>query len=150
MEYKENIVIFNKKEMEILANGLMLLIKDNTGLADFKEVFNLLNKVNNQLENKILNDEKEKNSGYIYVKYEDEHWPRTFGGKEYSYYTDLQLEVGDLVEAPTKYGTSIAKVTRINIPEEEIKDIIPYIKNITKKINKERFIYYSEIVEDAA
>lgn len=150
MEYKENIVIFNKKEMEILANGLMLLIKDNTGLADFKEVFNLLNKVNNQLENKILNDEKEKNSGYIYVKYEDEHWPRTFGGKEYSYYTDLQLEVSDLVEAPTKYGTSIAKVTRINIPEEEIKDIIPYIKNITKKINKERFIYYSEIVEDAA
>lgn len=150
MEYKENIVIFNKKEMEILAKGLMLLIKDNTGLADFKEVFNLLNKVNNQLENKILNDEKEKNSGYIYVKYEDEHWPRTFGGKEYSYYTDLQLEVGDLVEAPTKYGTSIAKVTRINIPEEEIKDIIPYIKNITKKINKERFIYYSEIVEDAA
>lgn len=150
MEYKENIVIFNKKEMEILAKGLMLLIKDNTRLADFKEVFNLLNKVNNQLENKILNDEKEKNSGYIYVKYEDEHWPRTFGGKEYSYYTDLQLEVGDLVEAPTKYGTSIAKVTRINIPEEEIKDIIPYIKNITKKINKERFIYYSEIVEDAA
>lgn len=150
MEYKENIVIFNKKEMEILAKGLMLLIKDNTGLADFKEVFNLLNKVNNQLENKILNDEKEKNSGYIYVKYEDEHWPRTFGGKEYSYYTDLQLEVGDLVEAPTKYGTSIAKITRINIPEEEIKDIIPYIKNITKKINKERFIYYSEIVEDAA
>lgn len=150
MEYKENIVIFNKKEMEILAKGLMLLIKDNTRLADFKEVFNLLNKVNSQLENKILNDEKEKNSGYIYVKYEDEHWPRTFGGKEYSYYTDLQLEVGDLVEAPTKYGTSIAKVTRINIPEEEIKDIIPYIKNITKKINKERFIYYSEIVEDAA
>ena len=150
MEYKENIVIFNKKEMEILAKGLMLLIKDNTGLADFKEVFNLLNKVDNQLENKILNDEKEKNSGYIYVKYEDEHWPRTFGGKEYSYYTDLQLEVGDLVEAPTKYGTSIAKVTRIKVPEEEIKDIIPYIKNITKKINKERFIYYSEIVEDAA
>lgn len=150
MEYKENIVIFNKKEMEILAKGLMLLIKDNTGLVDFKEVFNLLNKVNNQLENKILNDEKEKNSGYIYVKYEDEHWPRTFGGKEYSYYTDLQLEVGDLVEAPTKYGTSIAKVTRIKVPEEEIKDIIPYIKNITKKINKERFIYYSEIVEDAA
>lgn len=150
MEYKENIVIFNKKEMEILAKGLMLLIKDNTGLVDFKEVFNLLNKVNNQLENKILNDEKEKNSGYIYVKYEDEHWPRTFGGKEYSYYSDLQLEVGDLVEAPTKYGTSIAKVTRIKVPEEEIKDIIPYIKNITKKINKERFIYYSEIVEDAA
>ena len=150
MEYKENIVNFNKKEMEILAKGLMLLIKDNTGLADFKEVFNLLNKVNNQLENKILNDEKEKNSGYIYVKYEDEHWPRTFGGKDYSYYTDLKLEVGDLVEAPTKYGTSIAKVTRIKVPEEEIKDIIPYIKNITKKINKERFIYYSEIVEDAA
>lgn len=150
MEYKENIVIFNKKEMEILAKGLMLLIKDNTGLADFKEVFNLLNKVDNQLENKILNDEKERNSGYIYVKYEDEHWPRTFGGKEYSYYTDLKLEVGDLVEAPTKYGTSIAKVTRIKVPEEEIKDIIPYIKNITKKINKERFIYYSEIVEDAA
>lgn len=146
MEYKENIGAFDKKEMQLITKGLILLIKDNTEVDDFNEVVDLINKINNQLEKKVLNDK----IGYIYVKYEDEHWPRTFGGKEYSYYTDLKLEVGDLVKAPTKYGTSIAKVTKINVSQEEIKCIIPYIKNITKKINKERFIYYSEIVEDVA
>lgn len=86
----------------------------------------------------------------IAVKYENQFIPRTFGGKSYSYFTNKELNVGDIVEAPTKYGVSIARVSRINISEEEIKDIKPYMKTITKKINRDRFLKFAEIQEEAA
>lgn len=86
----------------------------------------------------------------VAVKYEDDFFPRTFNGKDYSYYTDKNLLVGDIVEAPTKYGSKIAKVTRINIPEEEIEKIKPFMRKITKKINKDRYFNFAEILEDVA
>ena len=146
---EKNFILFDKKEMYLISKGLFLLLKDNKNSTQFDEVLELLNKVNTQI-GKSLNDEKEKSSGYISVKYEDEHWPKTFGGREYSYHTELPLEVDDIVEAPTKYGTCYAKVTRVNIPEEEIEDVKPYIKEITRKLDKVRFIYYSEIKDAAA
>ena len=66
------------------------------------------------------------------------------------YYTDKNLLVGDLVEAPTKYGHKIAKVTKINIAEEEIQNIKPFMRKITKKINKDRYLNFAEILEDVA
>lgn len=72
------------------------------------------------------------------IKYEDRFYPGTFSGKEYSYFTDIELEVGDLVEAPTKYGKSIALVTATNIPKEKIKGIEEFMKTITIKLNKEK------------
>ena len=146
---EKNFILFDKKEMYLISKGLFLLLKDNKNSTQFDEVLELLNKVNTQI-GTSLNDEKGKSSGYISVKYEDEHWPKTFGGREYSYHTDLPLEVDDIVEAPTKYGTSYAKVTRVNVPEEEIEDVKPYIKEITRKLDKVRFIYYSEIKDAAA
>lgn len=84
------------------------------------------------------------------VKYESDYTPRTFSGKVYSYFTDLKLNEGDIVIAPTVYGTSIARVSRINIPEEEIKDIKPYMKTITTRIDKNRFLKFAEVQEEAA
>lgn len=86
----------------------------------------------------------------IAVKYEDKFNPRTFSGKSYSYFTILELNEGDIVKAPTKYGTSIARVSRINISEDEIKEIKPYMKKITKKINKDRYLKFAEIQEGVA
>lgn len=86
----------------------------------------------------------------IGVKYEDKYIPRSFGGKAYSYFTDLDLKIGDLVEAPTQYGTSIARVSILDIPEDKIENIKPFMKNITKKINKDRYLNYAEILEDVA
>lgn len=74
------------------------------------------------------------------VKYEDKFEKKTFSGKEYSYYTGINLEVGDIVEVPTRYGKSIAKVTRVDIPEKEIENIKDYMKVIETKINKEDFL----------
>lgn len=74
------------------------------------------------------------------VKYEDKFEKKTFSGREYSYYTSIELEVGDIVEVPTRYGNSIAKVTRVDIPENEIKNIKEYMKVIETKLDKEKFL----------
>jgi hypothetical protein len=86
----------------------------------------------------------------IQVKYEDKFIPRTFVGKAYSYFTNKKVKVGDIVEAPTQYGTSIARVTKVNVPEDEIQEIKPYMKTITKKINKDRYLKFAEALEDVA
>lgn len=86
----------------------------------------------------------------IGVKFENEYVPRTFDGKSYSYLTEIELNVGDIVKAPTKFGTSIARVSRVNIPENEIEDIKPYMKTITKRINRDRYLEFAEILEEVA
>lgn len=86
----------------------------------------------------------------ITVKYEDDFFPRTFNGRDYSYFIELKVSVGDLVIAPTKYGTKIAKVTRVNVSEEEIERIRPFMKKITQKLNKDRYINFDEILEDVS
>ena len=74
------------------------------------------------------------------VKYEDKFEKKIFSGREYSYYTEMNLEIGDIVEVPTRYGTAVAMVTRIDIPENEIENIKEYMKIIERKINKEEFL----------
>lgn len=86
----------------------------------------------------------------ISVKYENQFIPRTFGGKSYSYFTNIEVDVGDIVEVPTKYGTSIARVSKINISEDEIKKIKPYMKTINRKINRDRFLKFAEIIQEVA
>ena len=86
----------------------------------------------------------------ISVKYEDKFNPKTFGGKSYSYYSTIDVEVGDLVIAPTASGNKIARVSEINVPEKYVEFIKPYLKIITTKINKNEYIQNSQIMEDVA
>ena len=86
----------------------------------------------------------------ISVKYEDNYEPKTFGGKAYSYYTAIDVKVGDLVIAPTSYGDKIARVSEINIPEYKVEMIKPYLKLITDKIDKQKYINDNQIMKEAA
>lgn len=43
-----------------------------------------------------------------------------YGGREYSYVTELPLSVGDIVIAPTFKGPSYARVSRVNLDPESI------------------------------
>lgn len=54
------------------------------------------------------------------------------------------VEVGDIVEVPTRYGNSIAMITRTNIDEKEIEKIKDYMKIITFKLNKDEFFSKGE------
>lgn len=84
----------------------------------------------------------------ITVKYENELNPKIFSGKAYYYYTNKELQVGDIVIVPTKYGTNIARVSEINIDENRIKDIKECMKTITAKIDKEKFL--NDVLENVA
>lgn len=86
----------------------------------------------------------------ISVKYEDNFEPKTFGGKAYSYYTAIKVKVGDLVIAPTSYGEKIARVSEINIPEEKIESIKPYLKTIKLRIDKQKYLETDEVLQEVA
>lgn len=89
-------------------------------------------------------------SNIISVKYEDKYMPKTFSGKAYSYYTAIEVEVGDLVVAPTSNGDKIARVSEINIPEFKVEQIKPYLKLITDKIDKEKYLQTDEVLREVA
>ena len=89
------------------------------------------------------------NTNIISVKYEDRFMPKTFNGKAYSYITRVNVEIGDLVIAPTAYGDKIARVSEINIPEARIDNIKDFLKVITYKINKNEYLYNNQVLEVA-
>ncbi len=82
----------------------------------------------------------------ISVKYEDNYMPKTFSGKAYSYYTAIPVEVGDLVIAPTQNGDKIARVSEINIPEYKVEMIKSYLKIITTKIDKTKYLQNNQVM----
>lgn len=51
------------------------------------------------------------------VKFEDNIYRKTFAGREYSYYTTLPLNIGDLIEAPTKYGPNVIAYLKFHMEE---------------------------------
>lgn len=56
-----------------------------------------------------------------------------FGGKAYSYFTELPLSVGDIVKVPTAQGESVAKVHETDIHESKVDErILPLLKTITE------------------
>ena len=61
-----------------------------------------------------------------------------FGGKPYHYFTDIPLNVGDVVKVPTAQGESIAKVYEINVSESCVDErILPNLKTITEFASEE-------------
>lgn len=56
-----------------------------------------------------------------------------FGGKSFHYLTDLDLQVGDIVEVPTAHGDAILKVSGINIDKKEIEAFKDVIKTVISK-----------------
>ena len=86
----------------------------------------------------------------VSVKYEDDYAPKTFNGRIYSYYTNINLEVGDIVIAPTKNGDKIARVSEINIPEYKVEMIRAFLRTIEKKLDKNKYLYNDEILQEVA
>ena len=69
----------------------------------------------------------------ISVIYENDTITNAYGGKAYYYYTNIDVKVGDLVMAPTKYGDKAAMVAEINIPEDKVNTTL---KTIVEKVDK--------------
>lgn len=69
----------------------------------------------------------------VAVQYEARMEPGTFGGREYTYYAEVPLKVGDVVKVPTKFSSNLARVSKMGIPAyrvpENIKAIMRHITN---------------------
>mgnify|MGYP001194388877 CR=1 FL=1 len=77
--------------------------------------------------------------------------PSDVVSREYSYYSEDDLQLGDLVEVPTKYGSSKARVTAVSVPEEEIAKFKDAVKTIPAgSIVKEEAEAPQGVLEQAA
>lgn len=67
---------------------------------------------------------------YVLVQYENKY-TGGYDGKSYAYKTELPLNEGDIVLAPTWKGDAPAKVAAVNIPASSIAEsVLPKIKDI--------------------
>ena len=67
----------------------------------------------------------------VMVQYESKTQRGAYAGREYSYFAEVQLCVGDVVSVPTKFGHSRARVSKINVPVETVAAYIGALKHIT-------------------
>jgi len=88
----------------------------------------------------MLSSTKNKNKGgikltnIIKVRFNKDGQPQ---GREYSYLSPIEVEVGDIVEMETRGGIAKGTVTQINVPEEEIEPFKDKIKSIIGKVKEE-------------
>lgn len=55
-------------------------------------------------------------------------------GREYSYFTDIPLELGNLVVCPSAKGDGQGVVTAVNVPESKIDErVLPKLRTIERK-----------------
>lgn len=66
-------------------------------------------------------------------------------GQEYTYFTNVDVEVGDLVDIDGRRGLSPGVVTAINVPEEEIAPFKDFAKTI---LGKSRIPEIQEVKSD--
>ena len=84
-------------------------------------------------------------NGAVAVRYKN-RYSGEFTGNEYTYFTEIPLTVGTLVNCPTKYGVSLAKVTRIGV---DIMTIPLAVRNSMKTITKEDLPKDVPVVEES-
>lgn len=57
-----------------------------------------------------------------------------YAGREYSYFSDVDLEVGAEIMVPVRNGTGAAQVTQTGVPEDEVAAFADRMKTITEII----------------
>lgn len=66
-----------------------------------------------------------------YIKGEGES--QTISEREYSYFCEVPVEIGEILDVPVRGTWSKAVVSKINIPEKDVESIILFLKTITVK-----------------
>jgi len=74
---------------------------------------------------------EEQRKTLVSVEYQDKKTGE-FGGRAYTYYSELDVKVGDLVVAPTSRGGSVARICEADVPLSRVDERIePLLKTIT-------------------
>lgn len=67
----------------------------------------------------------------VQVQFESLRDPGTFRGGNYTYIADQPLDVGDIVNCPTKFGERQAKVVKTDVPIGDIQCRVGELQKIT-------------------
>ena len=71
----------------------------------------------------------------VAVQLKNKNDPSGYGGREYTYYSKVNLAVGDVIVVQTKYGEVPARVSKIDMKASEIDvRVEPFMKTIEKKM----------------
>lgn len=69
----------------------------------------------------------------VAVELESRALPGQYVPRPYTYYTRHPLVVGDIVNAPTRFGATRGRVVRVDVPEHEVLKIKDMLRTITDK-----------------
>lgn len=74
----------------------------------------------------------------VAVQFPDRNNPEEFSGREYTYFSNVPLEVGDVIVAPTKRGNGIVRVVRTDMKEADLDEsILPFMRTIEELVRPE-------------
>ena len=127
-----------KKHQEIIEKVTELFAKYT--LKVIKNYYVRNNKTANISETKRFLD---NSTNIVKVKFEDGYYPGTFASREYTYFSKLDLVIGDIVECPTVNGASVGIITAIKqgLSIIELENSLNYeMKEIKTKIDKNTFL----------
>ena len=74
----------------------------------------------------------------VAVQFQDRQNPEGFSGREYTYYSNVEVAVGDIILAPTKNGRGIVRVCRTDMDDTDIpENARPYMRTIEELVRPE-------------
>ena len=74
----------------------------------------------------------------VNVQFASKHNPDEFVGRKYSYFTDIDLAVGDVVALPSKNGDGVGMVVDVDVPISSVSaGVLPLLKTIERKYEPE-------------
>lgn len=68
-----------------------------------------------------------------YATHTSDDGTKEFTAKEYNYFCNIPVDVGDIITVPVRKSFQEAVVTEVNIPEERVGSILPFLKTIEAK-----------------
>ena len=76
-----------------------------------------------------------KTMSIVAVQFQNKSKPEEFSGREYTYFSDVKLEVGEVILAPTKTGMSVVRVCRTDMTDSDIDErVMPFMRTIESKL----------------
>jgi hypothetical protein len=74
----------------------------------------------------------------VSVQFQSKNNPEEFAGREYTYFSNVELAEGDVVMAPTKNGQGVVRVCRADMADEDIDDKVrPFMRTIEELVRPE-------------
>jgi hypothetical protein len=87
---------------------------------------------------------KEKSMKIVTVQFQNKKDPQGFAGREYTYFSKVDLNEGDIIFAPIKSGEGLVRVCRVNVADSEIDDKVRSFIRTIEELKKPKTVSLSD------